>query len=69
MRDDRIKLDENAVCSVCGRFGAFNFGGEFLCMDCYEAHESCCLEFGGEDLWQFDEPPKSREPVTEASKA
>lgn len=40
-----------ATCSCCGRFGAFDFGEEFLCSDCYAEKGSCCLEFGGHDLW------------------
>jgi hypothetical protein len=44
--------DENVVCDRCGRFGAFRFGDKALCLECYEAFGSCCVEFGGEDLWE-----------------
>jgi hypothetical protein len=43
------QFDENAVCDVCGRFGAHAFGNSHLCGDCYEAQGSCCPEFGREE--------------------
>lgn len=46
------KRDENAVCEVCGRFGAFEVGDRKLCVDCYQNAGSCCPEFGADDLWQ-----------------
>ncbi len=52
---DRARLDENATCDACGRFGAFDFGGSHLCEDCYETRGSCCLEFGADDLWVLEE--------------
>jgi hypothetical protein len=47
-----LKFNPNAVCNGCGRFGAYEFDGERLCAECYEARGSCCLEFGGDDLWK-----------------
>lgn len=55
--NESVQFDENIVCDVCGRFGAFDFGGEHLCADCYEARASCCLEFGGDDLWEIPDRP------------
>jgi hypothetical protein len=52
-RKDTARLDENAVCDVCGAFGAFHFGDRLLGQDCYEGCGSCCPEFGKDDLWQF----------------
>lgn len=49
--DLAVRLDEDAVCDVCGRFGAFHFGGRALCLDCYSGCGSCCPEFGKDDLW------------------
>ncbi|MGH7989743.1 MAG: hypothetical protein ACREDS_06045 [Limisphaerales bacterium] len=46
-----VRLDENAVCDVCGRFGAYHFGDRTLCQDCYEGCGSCCREFWKDDLW------------------
>ena len=51
-----VKFDDQAVCDVCGRFGAYEFDGRRLCADCYESRGSCCPEFGADDLWRFDEP-------------
>jgi hypothetical protein len=53
--DERLELDENAVCDACGRFGAYQFGDRLLCEDCYAGCGSCCLEFGKDDLWSFEE--------------
>ena len=50
MADKEVRADENTVCEVCGKFGAYRFGDQFLCMDCYQAAGSCCTaEFGKED--------------------
>ena len=49
---EELKPQEQAVCGVCGRFGAFEAGGQFLCADCYTERGSCCPEFGGFDLWE-----------------
>ncbi len=46
------RLDEDAVCDVCGRFGAYHFGDRTLCEECYEGSGSCCPEFGKDDLWK-----------------
>lgn len=53
--NNQVKLDENAVCDVCGRSGAFHFGDRTVCLDCYEGCGSCCPEFGKDDLWTFPE--------------
>jgi hypothetical protein len=45
-----VRFDEQVACSLCGRYGAFGIGGQFLCPDCYESCGSCCPEFGREDL-------------------
>jgi len=50
--DDRIRLDENAACDRCGRFGAYQVGDRQLCPGRYEGCGSCCPEFGKDDLWQ-----------------
>ena len=47
----RVCLDENAVCDVCGAFGALHFGERTLCANYYEGCGSCCREFGKDDLW------------------
>lgn len=46
-----LNADPNATCERCGRFGAFNVAGQWLCASCYEASGSCCPEFGADDLW------------------
>jgi hypothetical protein len=58
---NEVKFQENATCEVCGRYGAFQFD-RFVCVDCYEASGSCCLEFGGDDLWEFK---KDQQPAAE----
>lgn len=50
-----LRFNENAVCDICGRFGAYEFDGQRLCPDCYESRGSCCLEFGSDDLWKRTE--------------
>ena len=45
-----IRLDEDAVCEGCGRFGAYPFEGKSLCAECYEASGSCCPESETEEL-------------------
>lgn len=50
-----IQYNPDAVCNACGRFGAFDFGDEHLCSDCYAERGSCCLEFGGYDLWNDED--------------
>ena len=44
--------DETAGCDGCGKFGAFDFGGRFLCAVCYEEAGACCPELGADDLWR-----------------
>jgi hypothetical protein len=39
-------------CSVCGRPTTLLIGDMPICEQCYENAGSCCLEFGGDDLWQ-----------------
>jgi len=51
--DNLPRPDENAVCDVCGRPGAFHFGDRLVCQDCYTGCGSCCPEFGKDDLWTF----------------
>jgi len=33
-----------AACGHCGAFGAYEFDGETLCLDCYQGCGSCCSE-------------------------
>jgi hypothetical protein len=47
--NDQIFFDENAVCDLCGRFGAWQFDQRMLCADCYQNQCSCCPEFGEEE--------------------
>jgi hypothetical protein len=39
-------------CRFCGRPTALVFQGVPICEQCYEDAGSCCLEFGGADLWK-----------------
>jgi hypothetical protein len=50
-RRDEPKCNENAVCERCGKFGACEVAGQWLCPACYETSGSCCPEFGADDLW------------------
>jgi hypothetical protein len=54
--DAGVQFDDQAVCDVCGKFGAFEFDGQKLCADCYESHGSCCPEFGRDDSVATDSP-------------
>jgi len=47
-----LPYDENSTCDRCGKFGAFDLGGRFLCAACYEEAGACCPEFGADDLWR-----------------
>ena len=40
-----VRFEQEAVCEMCGRFGAYLFEGKTLCAECYEASGSCCPEF------------------------
>ncbi|HEY5792692.1 MAG TPA: hypothetical protein VIS74_05295 [Chthoniobacterales bacterium] len=67
----RNKADEDAVCDRCGRPAALRFEGEWLCAECVQARGSCCLEFGSDDLWRFDEtdvPASNRAPAARGAK-
>ena len=59
--NERVPFEENVACDVCGRFGAFAIGNRHLCEDCYEAQGSCCMEFGGDDLWRISEQQEGGE--------
>ncbi len=41
-----------AGCQRCGRKESYVFAGKRLCRDCFQLYGSCCLEFGGDDLWK-----------------
>lgn len=47
-----LRYEENATCDRCGKFGALDLGGRFLCAACYEVAGACCPEFGADDLWR-----------------
>ena len=49
--DNKLRLDENAVCDRCGNIGAYVIDDRALCPDCYVGSGSCCPEFGKDDLW------------------
>ena len=59
--NERAQFEEEIACDLCGRFGAFAIGGGHVCENCYEAQGSCCLEFGGEDLWRVREQREDAE--------
>ena len=46
-------------CSYCGRPTELVIGGLPICEECYQNAGSCCLEFGGDDLWQKREEARS----------
>ena len=47
--EQQLRFEEEAVCEVCGRFGAYPFEGKTLCAECYEARGSCCPESATEE--------------------
>ena len=47
-----VRFNQEAVCEVCGRFGAYLFESKTLCAECYEASGSCCAEFTKEEEQQ-----------------
>lgn len=45
-----------SACERCGLPEAeIVIGDRSLCLDCYYLAGSCCLEFGGDDLWREKE--------------
>jgi hypothetical protein len=42
LKREGVTADENAVCEVCGKFGAYKFDDQNLCADCYQEKGSCC---------------------------
>ncbi len=46
------------VCDKCGRPADFEIGGVRVCAECCELYGSCCVEFGGYDLWSENDPPE-----------
>jgi len=44
-----VRFEQEAVCEMCGRFGAYLFEGKTLCAECYEASGSCCPEFTSDE--------------------
>lgn len=42
-------------CNLCGRPTALLIASSPICEECYEHAGSCCMEFGGGDLWQARE--------------
>lgn len=56
-----VHLNEQAACSFCGRYGAFEIGHQLLCPSCYEGCGSCCPEFGREDLTALTSESTSEE--------
>ena len=65
---ENMKPDENVVCDVCGRFGAYEMGDQHLCSDCYQSRQSCCPEFGDFDLWKADEEAKAAKQSSNSGK-
>jgi hypothetical protein len=53
-----LKIKPDLICDNCGRFGAFDLGDQHLCSDCYMECGSCCMEFGGYDLWESESKKK-----------
>ena len=43
---------ESHACARCGRTAEHYLGGMWVCEECRQIRGSCCLEFGGDDLWQ-----------------
>lgn len=70
MKKNNPKTEDNR-CDSCGRFGAIEVGNIYLCTDCYQERGSCCMEFGGNDLWkekyENDENEKANPPESEGN--
>ena len=54
-RAQRPLKDSGGICERCGGPESVEIGGHQLCAECYQIAGSCCLEFGGDDLWQEDD--------------
>jgi len=50
MGDREFKFDEEVICDVCGKEGAFDIYGDFICSDCLiEAEKIAGEEKDGEE--------------------
>lgn len=51
------------ICDRCGRPAAIQADDVKLCVECYQIVGSCCMEFGGDDLWDdiVNEKPSETE--------
>jgi hypothetical protein len=54
-------------CTFCDRATEIVLAGEPICEECHEKAGSCCLEFGGEDLWQRREREPGKEEQSDRS--
>lgn len=68
-KEPRVEFDERLTCDRCGKFGAFLFESEKLCVDCYETRASCCAEFGADDLTKSEGAPDLATPCPSKAKA
>ena len=48
-------------CRFCRRPTEILLGGVPVCEECYQNAGSCCLEFGGDDLWAEREQASAKE--------
>ncbi len=49
---DQEQENRRRRCRRCGRMPAEKFGDQWFCRECFQQFGSCCLEFGGDDLWR-----------------
>jgi hypothetical protein len=49
-------------CRFCGRPTEIVLDGMPICEECYQKAGSCCVEFGGQDLWRQREHDASDDP-------
>jgi len=42
-------------CSICGKPTSLMVCDDYVCEECYYEYGSCCLEFGGHDLWKEED--------------
>jgi len=57
--DENPSTTDPIQCERCGKPGAVKFGDHIICEECYGVCGSCCMEFGGDDLWKPIEKKKT----------
>ena len=53
-------FQSETICDECGRFGAYAFDGQTLCVDCYQQRGACCAEREDQGCGLFEQALATR---------